>query len=600
MKTRSLVVALIAIILCFGALAHGQAVVTDDANTASAFPTKNLGSSFALIVTNGANTYIKFDLANLGQVTGNNVSKATLVLYTDSVLASGTMDVYQVNGAWSERTITWNNAPALGNQILSAVAVTKPGYLSLDVTSTVQAWLNGTLTNYGIALVPSSGSKILVSFDSKENILTSHTAELRPILVAVGPQGPQGLQGPQGPAGLPGAQGPQGRQGPQGLTGAVGPQGLAGPAGPAGINNRGNWNNTAAYNPNDSVFDAGSYWLALAANTNSEPSPVNTNWQALAAGLNNRGAWNNATNYNLNDAVTDQGSFWLALAANNNSEPATGNTNWQQLAAQGATGPAGSPGAQGPAGPPGAQGPQGSQGAQGPQGPAGPMGLTGAPGPQGPAGPPGPGSGGTHGTQEFTASGNWTAPDGVTHVLVELWGAGGGGGGYFVTSFGQSGGGGGGGAYSRTVISVTPGATYNIVVGAPGTAGIDYEGLPPIQSPGGNGGNSAFIDSSNTTLVFAGGGGGGAAACVCNGTSPGGTGGQTDPSAALSHAGFPGNPGGNYVVITGHQPPWPGGAGGATFNAAIFGGGGGGAGGGEPSGISHAQAGQSGYVLLTW
>ena len=49
------------LILCFGGLAHGQVVVTDDANTASAFPTKNFGSSIALILTNGANTYIKFN-----------------------------------------------------------------------------------------------------------------------------------------------------------------------------------------------------------------------------------------------------------------------------------------------------------------------------------------------------------------------------------------------------------------------------------------------------------------------------------------------------------------------------------------------------------
>ena len=41
----------------------------------------------------------------------------------------------------------------------------------------------------------------------------------------------------------------------------------------------------------DAVFDAGSYWLATAANANSEPSPTNTNWQILAAGINNRGTW---------------------------------------------------------------------------------------------------------------------------------------------------------------------------------------------------------------------------------------------------------------------------------------------------------------------
>jgi hypothetical protein len=88
---------------------------------------------------------------NVRSLFNGEAAKATLALYTDAVLTAGTMDVYQVNGAWSEGAITWNNAPPLGNQILSAVSVTKTGYLSLDVTSTVQAWLNGAANN-GIAL----------------------------------------------------------------------------------------------------------------------------------------------------------------------------------------------------------------------------------------------------------------------------------------------------------------------------------------------------------------------------------------------------------------------------------------------------------------
>lgn len=199
---------------------------------------------------------------------------------------------------------------------------------------------------------------------------------------ATGPAGPAGSTGPQGPQGLPGAtgaQGPQGAtgaQGPQGvpgIPGPIGPTGATGPQGAAGINNRGQWNSTASYNPSDAVFDAGSFWIAVNANTNSEPSPVNTNWQVLAAGINNRGLWSAANNYNVNDAVSDQGSFWLALAANNSSEPSGTNTNWQQLAAVGAAGAPGAPGALGAQGP---AGPQGPQGATGPQGPAGPAGAT--------------------------------------------------------------------------------------------------------------------------------------------------------------------------------------------------------------------------------
>ncbi|MBV8632095.1 MAG: collagen-like protein [Silvibacterium sp.] len=577
------------LVLCLVAVADGQVVVTDDVNTASTYPTKNFGNSVALIVTSGSNTYIKFSLANLGSgITGSNTSKATLVLYTDAVLTSGTMDVYQVGGTWSEGTVTWNNAPALGNLILSAVPVTKTGYLSLDVTSTVQAWLNGALTNNGIALVPSSGSQILASFDSKENILTSHTAQLMPVLVSAGPQGPQGLQGPagatgatglqgatgpQGPTGPIGPAGAQGPQGPQGVTGATGPIGLQGPQGPPGINNRGQWNSTTAYNPGDSVFDVGSSWLAINTTTGSEPSALNKNWQFLAAGINNRGAWNNSTTYGVNDAVSDQGAFWLALATNYGSEPVSGNPNWQQLAAQGATGPAG---------PAGASGPAGQQGTQGP------------PGLQGPAGPPGPpgGGGGPNGIAEYTSDGTFTVPAGITHIMVEMWGAGGGGGGGnagatyncgFSTCsvIGASGPGGGSGGYTRAVIAVTPGASYNVIVGAggaPGAGGSNYNGT----GAGGAGGAAQITDSSSNILASASGGSGGWAG------SSGGAGGS-----GSNVIGRPGNagqvPAGGAAPNTGSVSPL-GGSGGS----------GGSGGDGAGSAGDAGSPGNHGYVLISW
>ncbi len=182
---------------------------------------------------------------------------------------------------------------------------------------------------------------------------------------------------------------------PTTTTGPAGPPGPKGDPGPAGITNRGKWSSTTAYNKNDAVFDKGSYWLATAPNTNSEPSPTNTNWQILAAGINVRGAWQSTLNYNANDAVTDSGSFWLALVGNTNSEPSSSNLIWLLLAAKGAVGPAGPAGvpgivgATGAAGPLGPPGPVGANGATGPIGPRGPVGVTGATGPIGPQGPVG-------------------------------------------------------------------------------------------------------------------------------------------------------------------------------------------------------------------
>ncbi len=73
----------------------------------------------------------------------------------------------------------------------------------------------------------------------------------------------------------------------------------------------------------------------------------------------------------------------------------------------------------------------------------------------------------------FTSTGSqqWTVPAGVTSITVDVWGAGGGGG-RRRSSDGASGGG-GGGAFSRSILSVTPGTTLTIFVGSGGGSDTD-------------------------------------------------------------------------------------------------------------------------------
>ena len=104
----------------------------------------------------------------------------------------------------------------------------------------------------------------------------------------------------------------------------------------------------------------------------------------------------------------------------------------------------------------------------------------------------------------FTASGTWTCPAGITSVQVECWGGGGGGGGS--TSTARCGGGGAGGSYVQNItVAVVPGTNYTISVGSGGTAG----GTTVATSPGGAGVSSSFAGPSITTVTAAGGGGGG-------------------------------------------------------------------------------------------
>ena len=362
MRISRIVANLMLAVAVFSAVARAQGVLTDDSFTSSLSPKTNYGTRIALVVSSGTDTYLKFSLANVPSgLNGNSISGGNVVLYVDAVLTAGTMDVYAVNGSWTQGSITYSNAPPSGSQILSAVPVTNAGFLSLNLTSTVQAWMNGTLANNGIVLVPTPGSSISVSFDSMENILTSHPAQLNLVLVAAGPQGPQGVQGPAGPQGATGATGLTGPQGPMGLTGAMGLMGPAGPQGPTGQ-------------------------MGLMGLTGQQgvQGPAGTN----GVGFNFTGPFYNSTSYNVNDVATYNGSTYVAVVASQGAgTPDIDTTDWSLMAQQGATGPAGATGPPGAMGNPGPQGPTGAAGPQGPAGQMGPMGLTGPQGVQGPAGP---------------------------------------------------------------------------------------------------------------------------------------------------------------------------------------------------------------------
>lgn len=164
----------------------------------------------------------------------------------------------------------------------------------------------------------------------------------------------------------------------------------------------------------------------------------------------------------------------------------------------------------------------------------------------------------------YTTSGTytWICPVGVTSVSVVC--VGGGGSGSFGTGTyngngrgGGGGGGGGGGLGYKNNISVTPGNSYTVVVGA---GGASVTGTTVVLN-GNPGGDSYFINS--TTVK---GGGGSAAAAPSTYNAPGGT--------------YAGDGGGNGGI-------------GGNCNGFFLGGGGGGAGGYAGNGGNGANAGSN-------
>ena len=103
--------------------------------------------------------------------------------------------------------------------------------------------------------------------------------------------------------------------------------------------------------------------------------------------------------------------------------------------------------------------------------------------------------------QQFTSSGTWTKPSGITKIVVEIFGGGGGGGGGRSSGtypYGANGGGAGG--YSMKVIDVSSISTATVTIGAGSSgAGADNAALA--------GGNSTWVDGTNTLTANGGTGG---------------------------------------------------------------------------------------------
>src|SRR6202140_4557243 len=326
LNTKLAVFALCTIFLLTGA--YAQVTPSADAYTNTGSSSTNYGANALLDVVSGSQTtYVQFNLSSIpAGYTGANVANATLKLYVNAVTTAGNFNVDYVNGVWSETTITAKLSPALGSTITSAGPLTSASvnqYILIDITSALQAWLNGSQPNYGIALV--GNSPLNANFDSKENTNMSHPAELDMVFVNSGLQGLQGAAEQQGPSrlsGATGAQGPKGATGPQDVPGLTGPQGVAG---------------------------------------------------ANGTGFNFRNTFSATATYAVNDVVTYGGSTYAAITANgpNTQTPDQNPAAWSVMAQQGATGAQGLQGSIGLTGATGATGPQGPQGATGLQGPIG-------------------------------------------------------------------------------------------------------------------------------------------------------------------------------------------------------------------------------------
>ena len=301
---------------------------------------------------------LQFDLSKLAPgTTGASVSSARLRIFVDKVNTPGAIDIDAASAAWSEGTVNGVTAPVPtpGTPVATAIAVsTADVFITVDATSQVVAWLNGSPNN-GFVIVGEGSTSVVL--DSKENQATSHPATLDISLIGLaGSPGATGPAGPTGAAGGTGLVGPTGPTGSAGPAGATGPAGLAGATGPQGATGA-----TGASGPAGSSGPAGASGPAGSTGSTGPVGPVGSSGPQGTTGPKGPNGAAGATGATGNAGAAGAAGGTGATGSTGNNGPA---------------GPTGSAGAAGPTGSRGSSGPNGSTGSMGAAGPAGPTGAS--------------------------------------------------------------------------------------------------------------------------------------------------------------------------------------------------------------------------------
>lgn len=150
----------------------------------------NFGSDDRIDVRpdNGADRrgLIKFDLSSIPS--NSTITSATLYLYSHDNKDGQTTFIYRVKSNWSENSVTWLSWSLGGDFDSGTSYFTFPPaqsncMLTLDITSLVRAWVNGTYQNHGLMLY-STGPNHTIRYTSKEDGTASQRPKLNIVYTA--------------------------------------------------------------------------------------------------------------------------------------------------------------------------------------------------------------------------------------------------------------------------------------------------------------------------------------------------------------------------------------------------------------------------------
>ncbi len=117
------------------------------------------------------------DLSALSSAATINSAKLGLYRYDAINDDPLTLDAYQITSSWVEN-VTYSTQPSYNSTIESSVTVTADGRYEWNVTNLVQQWIDGSATNYGVAIY-NHGTGYFQRFVSSDNA----TATIPPDIV---------------------------------------------------------------------------------------------------------------------------------------------------------------------------------------------------------------------------------------------------------------------------------------------------------------------------------------------------------------------------------------------------------------------------------
>ncbi|MCX6021929.1 MAG: DNRLRE domain-containing protein, partial [Chloroflexi bacterium] len=125
-----------------------------------------------------ARTLLEFDTP-MFLAADSIISSASLSLTAHgSGTGAVTMEAHRITTAWTENVVTWNTQPTYDGAVELSVTSPAIGVTTMDVTKLVRKWVQRDVPNYGLALLPASGTSNSQAFWSS----SASTPSLRPVL----------------------------------------------------------------------------------------------------------------------------------------------------------------------------------------------------------------------------------------------------------------------------------------------------------------------------------------------------------------------------------------------------------------------------------